>query len=50
MNPLGDLLERSGIRIDSDVKLVRILAGGLIHKETVSGPYIDNYPVAGKAR
>ena len=47
---LGDLLQRSGVRIYPDVELFRVLPCTLEYKETVSGPYVDHYSLAGRVQ
>ena len=37
---------RFNVRIDADVKLVRILAGRLVHKASVSRPDVDDHTFA----
>ncbi len=48
MNLLGDLLQRSSVRIYPDVELSRVLPSTLEYEETVSGPYVDDYSLAGR--
>ena len=47
---LGYFLERTRVRVYSDVKLLRVLASALIYKETVSSPDVDHYSLAGRGR
>ncbi len=46
MDLLGDLLQRSSVRVYPDVELSRVLPSTLDYKETVSGPDVDNYSFA----
>jgi hypothetical protein len=50
MNLFGYLLERASVRVDAYVELVRILTSGLVYKETISGPQVDDHSFAGKGR
>ena len=50
MNLLGYFLQRAGIRVYPDIEFLRIPAGALVHKETVSGPDVYNHSLAGRAR
>jgi hypothetical protein len=47
MNLFGDLLQRSSVRIYPDVELSRVLPGTLEYKDTVPGPDVDHYSLAG---
>ena len=50
VNLLRDFLQRPDVRIDPDVKLVRVPAGRLVYKAPVACPYVYNHSLAGKGR
>ncbi len=50
VNLLGDLLERTSVRIYPDVKLVWVLARRLVDKAPVSRPDVDDHSLAGMVR
>jgi hypothetical protein len=50
MDFLGNLLQRANVGVDPDVEFFRVQTGALVRKETVAGPNIDYYPLAGRKR
>ena len=50
MDLFGNLLELTRTRVDPDVKLFGVRSRALVYKETVAGPNIDDYSLAGMKR
>ena len=50
VNLLGDFFQWARIGVYADVKLPRVPARALVYKETVSGPDIQDYSFACRAR
>ncbi|MDT5063410.1 MAG: hypothetical protein QOH63_3869 [Acidobacteriota bacterium] len=50
MNLLGYFLQQARIGVYPDVKFLRVLLGALVYKETVSGPNVYDYSLAGRGR